>query len=430
MLVKRLFFVVFLSLFTVTSFASEIKNIRVWAAPDNTRIVLDLSSNAKYNMFTLDNPSRVVVDVERAKFLAQIDEITIIDTGIKRIRYGEHKKRTRLVFDLEQPSTVNSFMLEPNESYGHRLVIDLSFKKKTVKALPQVSIPQHNKKFIVAIDPGHGGEDPGATGKRYNTKEKDVVLAVAKKLKKYIDNTPDMHSYLVRSGDYYIGLRNRMAEARDKNADIFISLHADSFKDPRANGASVYVLSDRGASSEAARWLAESENKADLIGGVTLEDKGDILASVLLDLSQTATSNASFDLAESLIDDLKLTTQMHKKTVQRAGFMVLKSPDVPSVLVELGFISNKHGEQKLRQSRYQDQIAKSLFKGVRNYAKNKPRPVWQPSNIAKLQHRVAPGDTLFEIAQRYNVSVTDLKSSNNVIEKDIQIGDTIYIPSS
>lgn len=427
---KRIIFVFFLCF--ICSFrllANEIKNIRVWAAPDNTRIVLDLKERSQYELFTLENPHRVVIDIAKAKFQAQVDEIAIIDSGIHRIRYGYHKDTTRIVFDLEKEAKVNSFLLEPNEAYGHRLVIDLSYQKATIKTLPQVKVVPHNKKFIVAIDPGHGGEDPGAIGSKYQTQEKDVVLGVAKKLKKMIDSSPDMHAILIRSGDYYVGLRNRMKVAREKDADIFISLHADSFKDPRANGASVYVLSARGASSEAARWLAESENRADLIGGVTLEDKSDMLASVLLDLSQTATTTASFDLAESLLDELKHSTKLHQENVQRAGFAVLKSPDVPSVLVELGFISNKLGEQRLRQSRYQQQLARALYKGVKQYAKNKPKLSWQPSTITKLQHRVAPGDTLYEIAQRYNTSIEALKSHNSVDINDMQVGDTLNIPS-
>ena len=411
------------------AFANEIKNIRVWAAPDNTRIVLDLADETDYKLFTLDEPHRVVVDVEQAKFSAHLDELTIIDTGIKRIRYGQHKDSTRIVFDIDKETQPSNFVLPPNDTYGHRLVIDLAFTRKSITSLPRVSLTPHTNQFVVAIDPGHGGEDPGAIGSVYSLQEKEVVLAVAKRLKQLIDSQSNMKAILIRTGDYYVGLRKRMSAAREQNADIFISLHADSFHDERANGASVYVLSDRGASSEAARWLAESENRADLMGGVTLEDKGDMLASVLLDLSQTATTHASFDLAESLLDKLKNATKLHQENVQRAGFMVLKSPDVPSVLVELGFISNKRGEQKLRQSKYQQQLAKAIFEGVQHYAKNKPKVIWEPGSIARLQHRVVAGDTLSEIASRYHTSVENLQAANQVAGHEIKVGDTLVIPA-
>lgn len=221
----------------------------------------------------------------------------------------------------------------------------------------------------MAIDPGHGGEDPGASG-RLGTKEKNVVLAIGRKLKALLNRKHGIRAFLVRDGDYYIGLKKRMRIARNHKADLFISIHADAFRNPLVYGSSVYVLSQRGASSEAAKWLADRENSADLVGGVSLDDKDDLLASVLLDLSQTATLDASINLGANILNELKKLGKTHKKKVQRAGFMVLKSPDIPSILIETAFISNPDEERRLRNSRHQQRVAKAILTGVLRYLKN------------------------------------------------------------
>ncbi|MFI4937696.1 MAG: N-acetylmuramoyl-L-alanine amidase [Candidatus Berkiellales bacterium] len=388
----------------------EVQGIRVWAAPDSTRVVFDLSAAVQYKLFTLQNPDRVVIDIDQTLFNAKFDQISLMDSGIKAIRHSSQENgKLRIVLEIQKEMKPDSFLLAPNETYGNRLVIDLA-SPEAAKPAVTVSLPEKSeptisqsrgprKTFVVAIDPGHGGEDPGAVGRRVRLREKDVVLSVAKKLQFLINAQPGMRAVLIRTGDYYVSLRRRTIIAREHGADLFISVHADSFKNPQATGASVFVLSEKGASNEAARWLAESENRSDLVGGVSLDDKPNVLASVLLDLSQTACQRLSQELATHLIQHLGRVTDLHHETVQRAGFMVLKSPDIPSVLVELGFLSNYKGEKKLASMSHQHTLATALLSGVKAYAAKRPGPVklnenWnvakksQNKKIAKKSKRV------------------------------------------
>lgn len=372
------------------AFATEkVESLRVWASPTSTRIVLDMSGEAKYKLFTLDNPHRLVLDIADTELKSKLDETMLKDSGISRVRYAHEKGRVRIVFDLDSKVSSSSFILAPNQSYSHRLVIDLAQAETKAVSVKADAKKYTSRDFIVAIDPGHGGDDTGAIGLKKKLREKDVVFAVSKKLEAMINAQKGMRAYLVRSGDYYVGLRKRMTLAREQGADLFISVHADSFNDPRASGASVYVLSEKGASNEASRWLAERENRSDLVGGVSLEDKGDVLASVLLDLSQTASRSASHELATHLISNLSKVTDMHHKSVQRAGFMVLKSPDIPSVLVELGFVSNHKGEEKLALATHQHALANALLAGVKSYAAKRTLPGKHPddSNMAHKKTR-------------------------------------------
>jgi N-acetylmuramoyl-L-alanine amidase len=372
---KLLFAFALLLIHGVVLAQKEIQGFRVWSSPDSTRIVLDLSGSVDYSVFTLDNPERVVIDIKDAALKTKIDQSQIRGTQIKAIRHSlQAPKGVRVVLDMQSGVKPSAFLLTPSEEYGERLVIDLAEKgSKSHAHHKDQSHSKHGKRdFIVAIDPGHGGEDSGAVGRHRAIKEKDIVLSVAKKLQTLINTQSGMRSFLVRQGDYYVPLRKRMVIAREQGADLFISLHADSFMDSRASGASVFVLSEKGASNEAARWLAEKENRADLVGGVKLENKGDLLASVLLDLSQTASQSASHEFANTLINNLGKVTKMHHKTVQKAGFMVLKSPDIPSVLVELGFISNPEGEANLATTHHQHDLAKALLSGVKSYASKRP----------------------------------------------------------
>ncbi|MCS5710169.1 N-acetylmuramoyl-L-alanine amidase [Candidatus Berkiella aquae] len=368
--------------------AQKIESLRVWASPESTRIVLDLSGEVKYKLFILENPYRAVLDIADTELKSKLDETMLEGSGIKRVRYAHENGRVRIVFDLDSKATANSFILSPNQSYNHRLVVDLAQAIKTPAIVKADAKKYSTREFIVAIDPGHGGDDTGAIGLKKKLREKDVVFAVSKKLEALINAQKGMRAYLIRSGDYYVGLRKRMSLAREQGADLFISVHADSFNDPRASGASVYVLSEKGASNEASRWLAERENRADLVGGISLEDKGDVLASVLLDLSQTASRNASQELAAQLIANLGKVTDLHHKSVQRAGFMVLKSPDIPSVLVELGFISNHKGEEKLAHATHQQALANALLTGIKSYAAKRSAPVkHDDSNMAHRNNR-------------------------------------------
>lgn len=366
-----------LMLWVLPLYAADVQGVRVWVSPDNTRVVLDLSKPVKYKLFTLENPQRVVIDIEEAHFKAKLTPLK--NSAIVKIRYSMlNPHKLRIVFDLHKKVRPTSFLLSPQQNYGHRLVVDLA--QEGIPLKPVMSEKLSARDFVIAIDPGHGGEDSGAIGRSHRLREKDVVLKVSQKLQALINRQKGMRAILIRRGDYYVELRKRMELARNQGADLFISVHADSFNDPRASGASVYVLSEKGASSEAARWLAEKENRSDLVGGIRLDDKNDLLASVLLDLSQTASRSASQELGNHLINNLAKVTDLHHNTVQRAGFMVLKSPDIPSVLVELGFISNKKGEEKLRDARHQQALATALLSGVKAYLAKRALPIAAPPN--------------------------------------------------
>ncbi len=358
---------------------NEVKGLRIWPSPESTRVVFDVNPGIKYTVYTMHTPDRVVIDFNDAQLMCQISKLSLKSTHIKQIRSGVHPQNMlRIVLELDQTMQVKPFILEATGRYGNRLVIDLeSNDRAAILALFDLDHKQKVPKvkdFIIAIDPGHGGEDPGAIGPR-GTREKDVVLAISKQLKDLINKQPGMQAFLIRNGDYYLGFRERMRRARSKHADLFISVHADSFINPRADGASVFILSSDKSSSVAARWLAASENRADLVGGVSLNDKSEMLATVLFDLTQAATSKASFDAADHILRSMGQSTVLHRNIVEKGGFLVLRSPDVPSLLVETGFLSNPKTEMKLRDKQYQQKIAKAISNGVRDYFKNKTRHV-------------------------------------------------------
>ncbi|MGB5281624.1 MAG: N-acetylmuramoyl-L-alanine amidase, partial [Arenicellales bacterium] len=313
----------------------SVKNLRLWNAPDNTRVVLDLSGSIQHRISTFTSPDRIAIDLKNAKLSSSIPHDIENNPFIKRFRYGQYSKEvTRIVIDLKKPVRVKSFTLKPNKVYGYRLVIDL-FDKNT-SAAPKVtrSAPKRTGIVTVAIDAGHGGEDFGASGKK-KTREKKVVLSIAKELKKLIDKDPALRSYMTRKGDYYIPLRKRTKLARSANADLFVSIHADAFRRSSARGASVYALSKSGASSETARWLANKENAADLVGGASISDREDVVAGVLLDMQMDKTLEFSIGFGSEVLKEMKKIAKLHgKEKVQQAGFVVLKSPDIPSVLVE------------------------------------------------------------------------------------------------
>lgn len=278
---------------------------------------------------------------------------------------------------------------------------------------------------MIAIDAGHGGDDPGAIGYR-GTREKDVVFAIAKKLEAFVAKEAGMRPVMIRKGDYYVGLRNRIKKARDSKADMFISIHADAFRDKRAKGASVYALSQKGASTEAARWLAQSENSSDFVGGVSLEDKDDLLTSVLLDLSMSGTIEASMEMGKYVLDGLKTVGKVHKKRVEQAEFAVLKSPDTPSILIETAFISNPQEERNLLNSTHQRKVASSIMNGVRMYFARNPVP---GTILAGRKHTIARGDTLSGIASKYHVSLDLLKVTNRLKNNHLKVGGILRIPS-
>ena len=423
-----------LALFSVQVLAAEINGFRVWTDPEKTRAVLDLDTHSDYQVFTLDNPPRVVIDLPRSELnqtLKLVDEHAGI---IQNVRHGRPDQDTlRIVLDLESASALKSFMLDPTADYGHRLVIDLFPRQAdgtavAVKQLTDLSSP--NRDIVVAVDAGHGGEDPGAIGKG-GTREKNVALAIARELKKSIDARPGMSAVLVRSGDYYIPHRDRYEKARKQRADLFVSIHADAFTRRDVSGMSVFVLSRKGASSEFARRLAANENRADLVGGVTLKDKDDMLASVLLDLSQSATMEASHAVANSVFSSMRGIGKTHKNQVERANFLVLKSPDVPSILVETGFISNPSEEKRLKDPAWQRKLARVIGDGVQDYFYLSPPPgTWIASNRKPVRYRVVRGDTLGEIADRYRVSLYSLRRANDLNGDTIRVGAELLIPTT
>jgi N-acetylmuramoyl-L-alanine amidase len=354
---------------------------------------------------------------------------------IAGVRHGVPEPDTlRVVLDLSASSKVKSFMLDPTGEYGHRLVIDLysesaaSDTSEPVKQIDDLNL--ENRKLIIAIDAGHGGEDPGAFGPK-RTREKDVVLAISRELKKAIDAKPGLAAVLTRDGDYFLPLRDRYEKARKHHADLFVSIHADAFKNPKVSGGSVFVLSSRGASSEFARLLASNENNSDLVGGVTLSDKDDMLASVLLDLSQSATMEASNLVAQNVFASMAEVGDTHKNTVESANFMVLKSPDVPSILVETAFISNPGEETRLRDAAWQKRMAGAIAAGIQDYFHFSPPPgSWIAANRQPMRYRVVSGDTLGDIAYRYQVSVHSLRRANDLNGDVIRVGSELLIPTT
>ncbi len=412
---------------------AEINGVRMWPAPDNTRLVFDSSAPVEHTLFTLKNPDRIVIDLKDAKLRVDTSHLEFSNTLIKNIRTGRHGEQgLRVVLDLKEPVSPKSFVLSPNNEYGDRLVIDLAHgvaqQPREKKSIRTLSSQQHGaREIVIAIDAGHGGEDPGAMGPR-RTREKDVVLEIARKLYALLEKEPGIKPVMIRDGDYYIGLSQRVEKARDHKADLLVSIHADSFHDHRARGSSVYTLSSRGATSEQARLLAEKENASDLIGGVRLDDKDDLLASVLLDLSQTATIEASSDVGARVLSGLKGIGKVHKSRVEQAGFRVLKAPDLPSILVETAFISNPDEERKLRSSAYQQRMAGAIMSGIRSYFTENPPPGTILAQ-AKRKHIIAQGDTLSGIARIYQVRLDTLRDYNGLQGNELRIGQVLRIPS-
>ncbi|MBB2493723.1 N-acetylmuramoyl-L-alanine amidase [Aquipseudomonas ullengensis] len=454
--------------------ATEVRSVRLWRAPDNTRLVFDLSGPVQHSVFTLAAPNRIVIDVNGAQMSAPLDKLSLSNTPITGIRSAQRTPTDlRLVIDLSAMVTPKSFTLAPNQQYGNRLVVDLydqgaaddspsapvtppaatlggTSQASVVPVVPVTPSPQPNtlppapggkRDIVVAIDAGHGGEDPGALGPNRSVFEKNVTLAIAKELQRQINAEKGFRGELVRTGDYFIPLRKRTEIARKKGADLFVSIHADAAPSRSAFGASVFALSERGATSETARWLADSENQSDLIGGagnVSLDDKDRMLAGVLLDLSMTASLSSSLNVGQKVLSHVGGVTPLHKRRVEQAGFMVLKSPDIPSILVETGFISNPNEAKKLASSGHQQTLARSITAGVRQFFQQNPPPgtyiAWlrDSGKIAPgpRDHVVSSGESLALIAQRYQVSLSALRSANALKTDTIKVGQTLNIPAT
>jgi len=432
-----------------TQVFADVKGVRLWHAPESSRLVFDLDRASDHKIFTLSSPNRLVIDIENARLMSSIKDLPIQSGPVKKVRSGmRNKTDLRIVLDLRGKVDPKSFQLRPNQQYGHRLVVDLYHQANKIqgKVKPlQISKPvfevkdtlKNRRDIVIAIDAGHGGEDPGAIG-HGGVHEKKVVLAIAKKLEKLLKKEKGFKPYLVRKGDYYVGLRDRTKHARNANADLFISIHADAFSSPKASGGSVFALSQKGATSEAARWLADKENASDLIGGVgglSLDDKEDLLAGVLLDLSMTASLSISLELGNMVLGSMGKIGRLHKRRVEQAGFAVLKSPDIPSVLVETGFLSNPGEARKLKGANYQNKMAKAIFKGIKRYFQASP-PVGtllasvKNRNSQLTKYTIAPGDTLSMIAQKHATSMKQLKSLNGLKTSSIRVGQVIKVPAS
>ena len=471
MRIRALVAIVGLLLTTVTVEAlavTQVKSVRLWRAPDNTRLVFDLSGPVQHSVFTLSAPDRLVIDINGATLAAPLNVATS-NTPISSVRSAQRTPTDlRVVVDLKKSVTPKSFTLAPNAQYGNRLVVDLYDQEadaiaasappptptpvQTPATTPAVPVspaqpaiklppvPSGKREIVVAIDAGHGGEDPGASGSR-GQHEKDIVLQIAKELQRQINSEKGYRAELTRTGDYFIPLRKRTEIARKKGADLFISIHADAAPSRAAFGASVFALSDRGATSETARWLADTENRSDLIGGagnVSLDDKDRMLAGVLLDLSMTATLSSSLNVGQKVLGNMGRVTSLHKQRVEQAGFMVLKSPDIPSILVETGFISNNNEAAKLATASHQQALARSIHTGVRQYFQQNPPPgtyiAWlrDTGKIAAgpREHTVRPGETLAMLAVRYQVSVASLRSTNSLKTDELKVGQRLDVPAT
>jgi N-acetylmuramoyl-L-alanine amidase len=398
--------------------AAQIVGVRVWPAEEYTRVTLENDSNLKTTHFLVKDPERMVVDIEgidlNPALKSLVAKVQPNDPYIRQVRVGQNRPNVvRLVFDLKEEVRPQVFVLPPVGAYQHRLIFDLypvnppdpitaliqkgDWAKELppdiaaqIETQPNITARKNeapaaktdprdddaparvNRMITIALDPGHGGEDPGAIGAG-GSREKDVVLSIAKRLKARIEQHPNMRVLLTRDADYFVPLQQRVHKARKVQADLFVSIHADAFVEPTARGSSVFALSEKGASSTAARWLANKENSADLIGGVNLRGQDHQLASVLLDLSTTAQINDSMKLAKAVLNEIGGINKLHKGAVEQAGFAVLKAPDIPSILVETAFISNPEEEAKLTDDAYQDQMAQALMNGIRKYfSKNPP----------------------------------------------------------
>ena len=433
---------VLLCLIASSALATSVNNIRIHASPEKTRLVFDVAAPREHTLFMLENPLRLVIDMPATTLAKQPRRQSwrtkdLTNTAIKKIRFSSAKQPDlRVVLELDATVKPRSFLLKPVAQYGDRLVIDL-FRQTALESSKPPAKAAHSvrRDIVIAIDPGHGGEDPGSIGPG-RTFEKTVVLAIAQALARKVNQTPGFKAILTRQGDYYLEHRKRTQIAREQKADVFISIHADAWKTAQPSGASVFAISQRGATSETARWIAEKENRADLIGGVgnvSLDDKDDVLAGVLLDLSMTASLGASLEMGQQVLEAIKPINKLHKKSVEQASFIVLKSPDIPSILVETGFISNPGEERKLRSKAHQQKIAQAIFDGV--YAYFEDRPPEGTAFAAKVANRqkhqnytVKKGDTLSEIAERFRVSQKSIKGANALKSDRLRVGQLLKIP--
>ncbi len=424
--------------------STAIQGVRLWRSPEKTRLVFDLSRGVEHKIFSLENPHRLVVDIDQTHLPGSLANLELKGTPVDKIRWATRdNKDLRIVLDLKDKVTPRSFVLQPNATYGHRLVIDLLDEKAAVTSARKPE-PASNRDIVIAIDAGHGGEDPGAVGHR-GAREKDVVLAISREVMSLFKKEKGFKPVLIRTGDYYVSLRERTRIARRNNADVFVSIHADAFNRKSARGSSVFTLSQRGATSETANWLANRENNADLVGGedgVSLGDKDDVLASVLLDLSMTDSQSRSDKIGKKVLSQLGQVNRLHKSRVEQAAFVVLKNPDIPSLLIETGFITNPTEASKLVTRAHQRKLAKAIHSGVKDFfvrnppagtliasQRNGSRTRVSANKRSPTTYKVKRGDTLSHIASRHDISLSQLLRYNRMgLHDTLRVGQVLRIP--
>lgn len=438
--VSYLITVLLMTFLVTTVHSTNLVNVSVTSSTKaSENLQFSFSTRPKFRQFILKNPTRIVFDFSDTTLKTSLKKLAAGSHYIQDIRYAiRNRNDLRVVLDVA-PGTIVSKKIKGR---ANKVLFALAKQQRgTTAVVNKVSVPSTQKKqlkvsttptklrdVVIVIDPGHGGKDPGAIGQNH-VQEKKVVLEIAKRLQHLINQQRGMKAYLTRGGDYYISLRTRLARARKYNADMFISIHADAFHNRRSRGASVYTLSQRGATSEAARWLAAKENYSEL-GGVDLselDDANGMVRSVLIDLSQTATIGASFSVGEQILQNLGRIAKLHHESVEQARFVVLKSPDIPSLLIETGFISNHAEERLLASSRYQQKLAQSIIKGIKNYFKEHPPRNSYLAHQSKY-YQVVRGDTLSGIAKKLQVSVDGLKKFNKLSSSRVYIGQKLVIP--
>lgn len=424
-------FVVLLSMFAVNAWAiNVIESVRIWPAPENTRVVFDLSDKPDYSYFYLSKPKRLVIDFKNTQNISNLSNLAKNDTRIKLIRTSTSKNNTavRLVLELNDSYDDSIFVLAPTGPYGDRLVVDLLDKKRKQVATHK---PKNTKRdVIIGIDAGHGGEDPGSISKS-GTYEKKITLAIAKRLQKIIDTEPGMKAVMIRSGDYFVNLNRRTEIARQKQVDFLVSIHADAFHTSQPRGASVWIVNNSRAQSELSRWLVNREKNSELLGGggeLIKRTNDDNLAVFLADLTKDKSLEISDRMANNVIKELKAVTKMHKTKPQNASLAVLKSSDIPSMLVETGFISNPYDFKNLMSSRHQTKLATAIFNGMKKHFVRYPPEGSLLASQKPTQHKIGRGESLSVVAQRYKVSVKAIKLANNLKTDVVRIGQTLTIP--
>jgi N-acetylmuramoyl-L-alanine amidase len=424
--------------FSTVSFAiNTIEGLRIWPSPDTTRLVFDLSDTPEYTYFTLKNPQRLVIDIENTP--DNFDFSTIVNEGklVKKVRYSTAKnsQSVRVVVELNKKLEKNIFALPPTAPYGNRLVIDLNDSDSSAPQIVLNSKSTTDRDIVIVIDAGHGGEDPGSVGPS-GSYEKNITLGIAKRLESLINKEKGMRAVMTRTGDYYISPNKRPQLARKHKADMFVSIHADAFTTPHPRGASVWVLSMKRANTELGRWMERTERHSELLGGAAeiIQDTANerYLAQALLDMSMDHSLTTSYNVSRDMIKHLSKVTKLHKKTPQAASLAVLTSPDIPSILVETGFISNPQEEKNLNWSQYRQRLAQSVFNGLRQHFTSSPPDgsLWAKWKQEKRTHRVRSGESLSLLAQRYNVQISTLKKANNLNTDVVRIGQVLMIPST